>query len=162
MHLCVRGDPFTSVPTTIFQLDFVTFSAILHSLFFFREVFFYSRIFTDNGQSYTNGSNSHENKNISRNQFCLFCFCFCVTCSIILHSLLLFCFVFVLVKFFSIRVSLQTMDKVIRMVPIVPIKLYSHENNKNIPRNQFCLFCFCFDKCSLLVLHYNFKSLKSR
>jgi hypothetical protein len=95
MHLCVRGDAFTSVPTTIFQLDFVTFSTILHSLVgFFREVVFYSRIFTDNGQSYTNGSNSHE-------------------------------------------------------------------NNKNISRNQFCLFCFCFDKCILLVLHYNFKSLKS-
>ena len=100
MHLCVRGDPFTSVPTTIFQLDFVTFSAIL-------------------------------------------------------HSLLLFFFV----KFFSIRVSLQTMGIVIQMVPIVPI--YSHENNKNIPRNQFRLFCFCFDKCSLLVLLYNFNSLKS-
>jgi hypothetical protein len=62
MHLCVRGDAFTSAPTTIFQLDFVTFSTMLHALLvFFREVFFYSRIFTDNGQRYTNGSNSHEN-----------------------------------------------------------------------------------------------------
>ena len=34
------GDAFTSAPTTIFQLDFVTFSTILHSLVgFFREVF---------------------------------------------------------------------------------------------------------------------------
>jgi hypothetical protein len=87
MHLCVRGDAFTSVPTTIVQLD-------------------------------------------------------CVTCSIILHSLLLFCFVFVLVKFFSIHVSLQTMDKVIRMVPIVPIKLYSHENNTKHHEISFAFFVF--------------------
>jgi hypothetical protein len=104
MHLCARGDALTSLPTTIFQLEFVAFSKILHSLLLFCLLFFS-------------------------------------------WSFFLFTYLYrqwtKLYEWFQL--SLNILMRII----------------KKISRNQFRLFCFCFDKCSLLVLLYNLKSLKS-